>query len=244
MSNIALVVSPIVGTISSGVAVGSVDPNNRTFNLGAGAVSGDTVQLFGSTDQGATYQPVVDDSGQPVIFTVSRQEYVLHNNCDHYATRRNAVGAGSTLAVVNVSLIPSSTSTGAINWFEYDKDAADAAAGTATPRTTAYYADTAVNLTTLRLIPDAALTSNDTNFATIIVQQISATGAVIGTVATVNTKTAASGGTGDWAQGTAITLPLAAAFTSLPAGSSLAFSITKTGTGVVVPTLQLHGTYA
>lgn len=91
-------------TISAGTAAGSLKSAYRTFSLtgtkGTTFLLGDQVQLWGSNDGGATYQPLVGPSGGGIFLTFGTPEIVINDSCTHYATQRTSVAVGSTLAAV------------------------------------------------------------------------------------------------------------------------------------------------
>lgn len=80
--------------------------------------------------------------------------------------------------------------------------------------------------------PAAALTADPANNATILIQKRTAGGAPV-TIATVTTTTAA-GGTGNWTAWQPVLIPAVALATVAPL-DGISWSITKGGTGVVVP---------
>lgn len=90
------------------------------------------------------------------------------------------------------------------------------------------------------ITPDGSLTSNDTNYATITVyQRDSSTGGSQLTVATINTKTVSSSGSGDWTAFQKIDMGTLSNVT-LAAGKELTAAITKGGTtGVATPALLI-----
>lgn len=111
----------------------------------------------------------------------------------------------------------------------YKKDAADGAAATATAETSIGVTDRARILTAAYINPDAALTADVANNATINVYK----GDASTLVASITTSPA---GSGSWVAFTPIPLDLQSeAIRTLAAGESLSFEITKGGTGVVVP---------
>ncbi len=103
------------------------------------------------------------------------------------------------------------------------------------PRTAFYKSRKTTYIQKLYLITNSALTADDTNYAQLQFIKINADGTFGGQFARVETKTAASGGTGDWTVGQTIEIP----FTSprLDEGEGIAFQINKPGLGVIVPHL-------
>jgi hypothetical protein len=122
----------------------------------------------------------------------------------------------------------------------WDKTAADGAAATATTEHTFMRAPSAVQIVAVRYIPDAALTADASNNATITIKRRNADGTNAVTVAAVTTSVA---GSGSWTQWVAVALTLTAANTSMAPGQFLTIAITKAGTGVVVPAGSLQIDY-
>lgn len=122
---------------------------------------------------------------------------------------------------------------------DWDKEAADGAAATATAEHALLRASQALVVKSVEFIPDATLTANDATYASIVVQRRNADGSGAVTVASVSTKTSASGGSGNWAAFAAVSLALTAANLVLAAGQVLTVEITKASTGVVVPAGKL-----
>ncbi|EYF01888.1 hypothetical protein [Chondromyces apiculatus] len=91
------------------------------------------------------------------------------------------------------------------------------------------------HVTAVTLLPGGALTANATNFATLTLTAYSSAGTLRGTVATLTTET------GSWTSLVPVNMPLGAVV-ALQQGDSLALSIAKAGTGVVVPlaTFTVH----
>lgn len=120
----------------------------------------------------------------------------------------------------------------------WDKESADAAAGTATAEHVFFRAPAAVIIKAVRYVPDAALTAADATAATLTVAQRNAAGTSVNTsFATVNTKTTGSGGSGNWTAFVPVSLALAGS--SMSAGDILTIAISKLSTGTVVPAGQL-----
>jgi hypothetical protein len=117
----------------------------------------------------------------------------------------------------------------------WNKDAADGAAGTATAEHAIFRAPFAMTIKAIRYIPDAALTQDNSNYATITVAKRNSGGAV--TLGSQTTRSVASGGSGSWTQWGAVTIPVSTA--SVAAGDIITVAISKSGTGVVVPAGQL-----
>lgn len=82
------------------------------------------------------------------------------------------------------------------------------------------------------------LTASDTLFRTITVSKRTAGGSPV-TIATGTTKTAASGGTGNWVAWTPVVIPTVAGAT-LAASDSVSVAITHASTGTAVPASVLE----
>ena len=116
----------------------------------------------------------------------------------------------------------------------YVKLAADGAAATATTNLTFNGARRSCRIQRAFWIPEAVLTADNTNFATIVLSKRTGGGAdvVMASIAT----TIASPGSGNFAVGVAVPLVLStvAGAIVMAANDSYRFGITKSGTGVVV----------
>lgn len=117
----------------------------------------------------------------------------------------------------------------------WNKTADDGAAATTTAETVIGQQGPNVGFTvgSVTFSPHAALTSNDTSYATITVSKRTAGGAAT-TIAVATTKTTGGGGTGDWAAWTPVTIPVSAG-ALVSAKDVLTVTIGKSGSGVVVP---------
>lgn len=117
----------------------------------------------------------------------------------------------------------------------YAKLAADGAAATATTNLTFNAARRACRIQRAFFVPEATLTADNTNFATIVLSKRTGGGAdvVMASIAT----TIAAPGSGNFAVGVAVPLVLStvAGAIVMAANDSYRFGITKSGTGVVVP---------
>lgn len=114
------------------------------------------------------------------------------------------------------------------------KSAADAMANTATAETATAWRSVAYagKVTSVIVNPTAALTGDPTNNAVITISKRDAAGANALTVATLTT-------TASWVAGTAVAFTLTSANVALVAGGSLTLTITKGGSGVVVPISEI-----
>lgn len=127
-----------------------------------------------------------------------------------------------------------------VGLFEWPKAAADGAAGTATAETSIGLLGPGPNQIAIGAVQfhtSAALTANDANFATITVSKRTNGGAAT-TLATATTQTVPTGGTGNWTAFSNVTIPVTSGAFVSP-GDSITVTITKSGSGVVVPQGQL-----
>jgi hypothetical protein len=116
----------------------------------------------------------------------------------------------------------------------FDKAAADALASTTTAETgTGIYVPAAARILSVTFVPTSGgVTADNTNFATVTVSTRDSAGATLATVATLTTTITSSGNLTQYA-GKALVLTAANQLVS--AGSTVTFSIAKSGTGVIVP---------
>ena len=115
----------------------------------------------------------------------------------------------------------------------WQKSAADGAAATATAETPIGQCGAACTISAIRIVPQAALTGDNANNATILIQKRTGAGGPT-TVATITTTVA----NGNWVAFVPVNIPLTTA--NVLAGDVLTVTISKGGTGVVVPALQLE----
>lgn len=80
----------------------------------------------------------------------------------------------------------------------------------------------------------AALTSNNGNYQNLSLKAVSSVGVIGNTIAVITTKTAASGGTGNLAQGQSFSLTVDAANARIAAGTWVAPAIANTSAGVAI----------
>lgn len=118
----------------------------------------------------------------------------------------------------------------------YDKQAADGAASTATAEHTIWRFDGKTKFTKLYIDPDAALTHDATNNATILIQLRDGVGGAPSTVASLTTSAA------DWTAWETVDLGAITNLTNPPgAGAKLTLKITKAAAGVAVPAMKVFG---
>lgn len=122
----------------------------------------------------------------------------------------------------------------------YLKPAADGAANSTQALFPGLRIDNNIEITSCQLVPYGALTADNTNNAVVSLQANDGAGGAATTVATVTTNVAA----GNWVAGTRFALTLTATLadrivSGLAAERWLGMTITKGGTGVVVPSCKL-----
>ncbi len=115
----------------------------------------------------------------------------------------------------------------------WTKSAVDAAAATATPESIFFVARGKGTVTAIRFVPNALLTADNTNFATVTVRRRNADGSGAVTVASYVTNVA--GGSLVAFTPKALTLSGTAANLAYTAGQMLTVEITKAAAGVAVP---------
>lgn len=124
-------------------------------------------------------------------------------------------------------------------WIPHSRPkATDAAANTNTAATYFGKSPCDAEVVEVDFIPDSTLTAHDSNYATLTVKKNGST-----TVASITTKTSASGGSGNWTAGTEVPLTVVTTGASeLAEDDTLELEIQKSGTGVVVPAgiIQAH----
>jgi len=122
------------------------------------------------------------------------------------------------------------------------KVADDAGAANVTVEHIIFQAQEAVTVTKAFYLPDAALTADDTNYATLIVYRRDSSGGTQASIASKTTKIT-GGGSNDWTAFDGVDLGTLTN-TAIAAGQVITWEITKTLAGVVVPagTLQIEYT--
>jgi hypothetical protein len=138
-----------------------------------------------------------------------------------------------TLAVLNAP------ESGAVQSITFTKEGDDGAAATATAETPILSAPNGAIILNARYNPSAALTADNTDYATLTVARRDAAGANPEVIAAITTEIT---GTGDWVAFVAEDFaPLAN--TAIEAGGAVTFEIEKAGSGVVVPAGSLQVDY-
>jgi hypothetical protein len=118
----------------------------------------------------------------------------------------------------------------------WTRQSTDATAATATGETRVGEVGETGSIATALVVPNAALVASDTNYATInLYKRTNGGGRVL--LASLITRTTGVGGSGDWAKD--VPLALTISVSAITAGDVLTGEITKTGTGVVVPSFAL-----
>lgn len=108
----------------------------------------------------------------------------------------------------------------------------DALASTATAEIPVGVAVNASKIVKAYYLPGAALTADDTDYATITVSRYTAAGGSKTTIATVTTKI--TGGTGDWTAKVPVAITLSAD-NAVAAGALITYEVAKEGSGVALP---------
>lgn len=108
-----------------------------------------------------------------------------------------------------------------------------------------FRAKRAIRILGVYIEPNSTLTANDTNYKTVSLKKADGAAGSETTCASANTKTSGSGGTGDWADKTAIALTLSAtdANRNLAAGEHLLLDIAAAASGVATPQFTMHVDY-
>lgn len=114
----------------------------------------------------------------------------------------------------------------------WQKAAADAAAGTATAESLIPRHPRQERVVAIEYIPAAALTANDTDYATLTVYKRAAAGGSQTALASITTKI--TGGSGNWTAFVAVDFGTIAT-PDLLVGDNLTVAITKAGSGVAIP---------
>lgn len=122
----------------------------------------------------------------------------------------------------------------------YVKVADDALAADTTDETPFFSPINDAVILSVKYIPNAALTANNTDYATLTVANRDAAGVAVGDIAAITTEIT---GTGDWVAFVAEDFGVLAN-TEVEAGGSVTFEIEKAGSGVVVPAGTLQVEYA
>ncbi len=95
----------------------------------------------------------------------------------------------------------------------------------------------ACKVTVARILPDAALTASDTNYATITIGYTDDLGGAATTVATITTQV--TGGSGNWVADQSVAMTLATD-PSVPTNKALKFISAKTAAGVAIPACKVE----
>lgn len=120
---------------------------------------------------------------------------------------------------------------------KYEKAAVDGAAATTTAFQAFFRLEDGAEVLGVDILPRDALTADNSDYATVLVQKADGAGGAAVTVASVTTEVT---GTDDWVAN--VTIPMTLAGAGAPtcaAGSILGFTITKAGNGVAVPALSV-----
>jgi hypothetical protein len=90
-------------------------------------------------------------------------------------------------------------------------------------------------VTSCTFVPSAALTSDNTNYATLQLVSNNGNGGADTVIATCNTKNSAGGGTGSWVADIGEALTITAADAAVAEGSQVQLRVLKIASGVNVP---------
>lgn len=98
---------------------------------------------------------------------------------------------------------------------------------------------------TVKFIPNAALTADNTNATTLALVYNNGNGGGDTTIATINTATTAGGGSGNWTAGTGVALTVNTQVV-VPVGSQVELKVTGAGTTPPLPqgAIVVHGRLA
>ena len=118
---------------------------------------------------------------------------------------------------------------------------ADAAASTATDNYL-FTGIKACKLVSARVLPSAAVTADDTNYATLALGPYTLSSGAIGT-AYDSILTKITGGTGNWTAGVAEDFTIVTATDVCAVTQGIALKVTKAGTGVALPRLTVEIEY-
>lgn len=201
-----------------------------TFTTSGALVAASTVSPgFSISKPAATtglYRVTLTDPAQRIL-GLSASYYGSGANHGRSIERRAALSSGTTFDFAVMSGRTTIT----------HRKAQDAAAATATTETAFGALLEGGTLTDVFVIPDQALTADNTNNATITVSKRDSAGANKTTIATLTTNVAG----GSWVQYArkALTITTAGSANVLAAGSGITLEISKAGTGVQIPALTL-----
>ncbi len=128
--------------------------------------------------------------------------------------------------------------------YKVDK-VADAATSTTSTYTLDYSTPGRFRVDAVRYVPHVALTSSNTDNATLELVYNNGNGGSDTVIATINTATTAGGGSGNWTADIGVALAITAANSVVPSGSQLQLNVAKSGAAVIVPagSLIMKGTY-
>lgn len=99
-------------------------------------------------------------------------------------------------------------------------------------------ATTGIALSKVTITPNSTLTASDTLFVTFTIAKRTAAGSPV-TVASMTTKTSGSGGSGNWAAWTPVSVPIVAGST-FAANDVITVTATHASTGTAVPQFALE----
>ena len=201
----------------------------------SGAVSTSDCKGFTVTKPSGTglYRATLNSKYQRLLSASAMIDNATTPRGQHFEISNVDVNAATP--IVDFQLVQNSTaaiSEEVRNYIIEDK-AADGAANTTTAENSLGAVFEAGTLVDAFVIPDAALTADDTNHAVITISKRDSAGANKTTVATITTNVAS----GNWVQFARKALTLSN--TTIAAGSSFTYEISKPGTGVQLPALRI-----
>lgn len=192
---------------------------------GSGDVSATTGRgVTASKLQTGIYRVTLHDK-YPTILSASAQ--ILSGSGTHLGAHTQEING--TTSFVDFRVVKHSSYV----THDYRKAAIDGAAGDATAELcfSKIAQGQAGTVTEVYYVPDAALTADNSNYATLTVGRRDAGGART----TIASRTTQITGSGDWTQYSPVALTISAASLTAAGTQALTFEITKTGTGVAVP---------
>lgn len=223
------------------VAGDGLSKTGSTLNVGAGSgVIANANDV--AVDHATAAPPAIAVAGAVGAATKSAREDHTHAHGNQTDGALHAVATGAVAGFMAASdkTKLDGVATGATKTYEsfdVSKAIADAGAADVLPEAAWNRARASLTIAAMRLVPNGALTANDTDYASIIVRKRTAAGAAT-VLATITTKTAGAGGTGNWSAFASISIT--PDVTTMAADESLTVEMTKSGAGVVAPGWLVH----
>lgn len=202
---------------------------------GSGAVSSQSGVGFTVTKPAGTglYRCTLDRKYQRLLYAGAIIDNATTPRGQHFEISNVDVGGSTPL--VDFQLVQNSTAAISEEVRDHivEDKAADGAANTTTAENSLGAVFESGTLVDAYVIPDAALTADDTNNAVITISKRDSAGANKTTIATITTNVAS----GNWVQFARKALTLSNV--TIAAGSSFTYEIAKGGTGVQLPALRI-----